>query len=141
MTVAGRGAALIRHRRGTVALEFAIVANVLVLLLTGAIGAGLLWWTANGLQTAAALTARCAALGSCADAQSFAVATAGDWTFAGIITAGDVTAVTGPACNSSGTPQQFVTITIVAPFWAGVPLPAALSNISLSVSSCFPIPS
>lgn len=141
MTVAGRAAALIRHRRGTVALEFAIIANALILLLTGAIGAGLLWWTANGLQTAAALTARCTALGSCASSQSFAVTTAGDWTFPGIITSNDVTSVAGPACNTSGTPQQYVTITITAPFWASVPLPAALSGIRLSVSSCFPISS
>lgn len=141
MTTPGRMATLIRHRRGTVALEFALVANALILLLVGAIGTGLLWWTANGLQTAAAMAARCAALGSCADARSFAVTAAGDWTFAGIITPNDVTSVTGPSCNTSGSPGQFVTITITAPFWASVPLPGPLSNISLSASSCFPAPS
>jgi len=125
--------------RGVAALEFAITASALMLLLLGSIGAGLLWWTENGLQTVATLTARCAGLGSCSDPAAFAIGVAGSWIGASAISAGNVVVTTGSACyGATGGYDKFVKVTISSAMWTAV-LPAPLANITLSASACFPV--
>lgn len=124
-------------QRGVAAIEFALVASTLILLILGSVGVGLLWWTANGLQVAAALTARCAALGSCTDPAAFAVGIAEKWVGAGAISAADVSTTTNSACGGvSG--NLFTKVTISSAMWASGVLPAPLSGITVRVSSCFP---
>jgi|GEM_PF-635398 Flp pilus assembly protein TadG len=72
-------ARLRRRENATAALEFALAAVPLMLLILGIIEAGLLFWSQEALQGVAIDTARCAGLGSCnspSAAQSFAVSEA-----------------------------------------------------------------
>lgn len=55
---------LVRDREGTVALEFALLAPVLIALMLGALGLGVAFWQKNILQAAALESARCIALAS-----------------------------------------------------------------------------
>ena len=133
----GRSRPPLRHdRRGVASIEFAIVGAAFVLLLFGVLSIGLLGWTANGLQTVAALTARCAALGSCPDPAAFAVSEAGVWGLPGVVTTAGVAARTTAACNG-GAGVAFEQVTITSAYWNGLPPPF---NLILSASACFPVP-
>lgn len=125
-----------RRCRGTAALEFAIVCGVFLPLAIGTVEVGLVLWTWNGLQTAAELTARCAAIGSpdCPDPRQFAVNTAESWTVSAISTVQDVVVTTSSGCN--GAPGGFTSVTISSTYWAGLPgfFPAA----SISATACYP---
>ena len=122
-------------RRGAAALEFALVAGIFLPLCLGIIDAGLLFWTKGALQSTAALAARCAALASaiCADTQQFAVTTAGNWIFPGIIGKADVSSAT--VCTSH---VSYVRITITSRFWAHGLLPAPFSNETLTATAYHP---
>ena len=119
------------------ALEFAITAGIFLSLVAGGIDVGLLWWSKNALQVTATMTARCMALGSCADPTSYAVQMMSNWTVSDAITASDVALSTASQCyGSQGTYSQFSMVTITSPFWAGLPPP--LPRITLQVSACYP---
>jgi Flp pilus assembly protein TadG len=131
-------------RRGTTAVEFAIVASALVTLSLGIMEAGLLFWAKATLEATAALTARCGATGftwgtttctTAATTQSYAVSTAGNWIAGSVIDAADVT-VTSAASSCNGVSGTFFIVTISCAFFAG--LPAPLSNYTLSVTACYP---
>jgi Flp pilus assembly protein TadG len=131
----------LRDRRGAAAVEFALLGSALLLLLVGGIEVGLVWWTYNGLQLTASLTARCAAIGSCTDPASFAVSAAGQWTLTGAITPADVTVSTGDSTcfgNSDGY-SAFTKVTIKSELWNQV-LVGPLANIRLQASACYPNP-
>ncbi len=118
-------------------LEFAITAGIFLSLVVGGIDVGLLWWAKNALQVSATMTARCMALGSCADPTSYAVQMVGNWTVSGAITASDVTLSTASQCyGTGGTYTRFAMVTITSPFWAGLPPP--LPHIALQASACYP---
>ena len=125
----------LRCRRGIVSLEFAILASVLIPLTSAIIELGLLLWTQTAMQSVAALTARCAAIGACtSSAASYAVTQASNWTLSGAITTANVTVGTSTTCNSaSGT---FATVTITFPVWSKMVLKPFLPD-SISVSSCY----
>ncbi|HEX5325194.1 MAG TPA: hypothetical protein VFW75_00860 [Acetobacteraceae bacterium] len=91
----------------------------------------------NGLQVAAALTARCAALDSCTDPVAFAVGIAEKWVGAGTISAAYVSTTTDSTCGGNSC-ERFANITISSAMWASGVLPAPLSGITVCVSSCFP---
>jgi Flp pilus assembly protein TadG len=129
---------------GSTAVEFAIIAAVMLPLMLGILDLGLLLWTKNALQSTAALTARCIALGSslcAANPQQFAVNTAVQWIVPGIITTSDVTIVTTAAsCNgAAGSYGPFVTVAIVSSYWATNVLPPPFAATTVQVTSCFPI--
>jgi Flp pilus assembly protein TadG len=107
-----------RHRNGSAAIEFAMVAAVFLPLCLAIIDAGLLMWTQGTLQSTASLTARCAALTSplCTNPQQFAVTTAGNWVFANIITVANVTPIPAVVCIAH---VSFMRVTITCPYWAG----------------------
>jgi Flp pilus assembly protein TadG len=122
-----------------VALEFAMTAGIFLILVMGAIDLGILMWTKNGLQITAAMTARCAALGSCSDPASYATTMANGWVVSGAVTQTYVQYTTSQCYSSLGNYNKFAMVTISSPYWAGLPPP--LSNITLQVSACYPVPS
>ena len=127
-------------RRGATALEFALVAGVFLPLCLAIFDAGLLLWTKGALHSAAALTARCAAITSpdCADAQQYAVTTAGNWIFPGIIAKADVSLAPTIGCLSNA---SFMKVTITCQFWAGALLPPPLNGKTITAVAYFPVAS
>lgn len=128
-------------RTGVAAVEFALVASGFLLLLIGSLQVGLLLWTNNALQVTAALTARCAALGSCSNPASYAVSLAGQWVTAGVVTASDVTVSAASSCQgaSSGY-SNFTMVTVSSEMWSNL-LIEPLSGVRLRASACYPSPS
>jgi Flp pilus assembly protein TadG len=125
-------------------VEFAIIAGVMMPLLFGILDLGLLMWTNNALQSTAALTARCIALGSslcAANPAQYAVNTAALWIVPGIITTGQVTITTAAAScyGAAGSYGPFVTVAIASSYWATNVLPPPFAATTVSVTSCFPI--
>ena len=140
------GVGLRRDRRAAVAVEFALVALALLMLVFATIGLGLVWWTENGLRVTAVLTARHAALpapGSCSDAGSFAVTAAQGWIGAGAISTSNVSCASEPrsATVTTGSYKSFAKVTVTSPLWANTVLPAPFSHLTLSASACYPIQS
>ncbi|HEX4367501.1 MAG TPA: TadE family protein [Rhodopila sp.] len=132
------------ERQGSTAVEFAIIAGVMLPLLFGTVDLGLLMWTHNALQSTAALTARCIAIGSSAcsaNPAQFAVTTAGQWIVPGIINTGQVTINTAAtSCNgAAGSLGPFVTVAIVSSYWASGVLPPPFAATNVHVTACFPI--
>lgn len=130
-------AVLLRERCATTALEFALIAPVLCSLIFGALELGLNLWTKNALQLTAAITARCISLGSCSTPASFAVQTAETWAIPNIITASDVSYTTTGNCN--GGAGTYAQVTINCNYWGAGLLPSPFSNLTLSVSACYPM--
>lgn len=124
-------------RSGAAALEFGLVAGVFLPLCLAILEGGFLLWTQGVLQSTASLTARCAAIASpsCADVQQFAVTTAGNWVFPGIISKADVTPAPAVVCVAHST---FMMVTITCRFWAGSVLPPPLGGKMLSAVAYFP---
>jgi Flp pilus assembly protein TadG len=127
-----------RKRGGATAVEFALVAGVFLPLCMAIFDAGLLLWTKGALQSTAALTARCAAITSplCTTPQQFAVTTAGNWIFPGIITALNVVPTPAVVCIS---PSSFMKVTIVCQYWGGALLPPPLNGLTLTAVAYFPV--
>lgn len=127
----------LHDRRGVAALEFAIVGVAFVMLLLGTIQVGLLWWTKNGLETAAMLTARCAALGSCSDPAAFAKSTASKFTLPNAVSA--VSVATSSHCNAVTGYSHFTTVTLTSTVWADS-LISVLAGSSIQAIACYPSP-
>ncbi|MDE2580280.1 MAG: pilus assembly protein [Rhodospirillales bacterium] len=122
-------------RRGSTALEFALVGGLLVLLLIAPVELGLMIWTGGSLETVAAQTARCAAIGSCSDPAAYAVDLASKWIGAGAIAASDVTVTATTSCdNATGT---FERVTITSSIWQGAFI-TPLSGATQVAAACFP---
>jgi Flp pilus assembly protein TadG len=130
---------LVADRRGATALEFALAGGVTVLLLMGTIELGLLWWDESGLEVAAAATARCTALGSCADPAAFAVSTVSDWTATNLLASDGVEVRSGVPCPSGNGTSTFATATLTSSSSPGGLVPP-FSGMRLSASACFPLP-
>ena len=133
--------ALLRCRRGVTAVEMAMIAPALLTLTFGAIEIGLLVpWVQGGLQSVAATTARCAAIGSsaCSNVQSYAVTQAGTWVMPGVITADNVTA-TSAATSCQGVSGKFYVVTITCPYFATGWLPPPFNDKTVTVSACYPM--
>ena len=122
-------------RRGAAALEFAMVGGLLVLLLLGCVEAGLMMWTGSALQSVAAQTARCTAIGSCANPQQYAVSLAGQWIGSNAITTGDVSVAAGTSCH--GQAGAFAIVTISESIWSGTFIAPIAGGVQ-SVTACFP---
>jgi Flp pilus assembly protein TadG len=130
-----------RDCHGTTAVEFALIAGVLLPMLFGILGLGFLMWTHNALQSTAALTARCVAIGSslCSpNPAQFAVNTAEQWIVPNIITTGQVT-INNAAASCNGAVGSFVTVTITSSYWAADILPQPFAATVLQVSACSPV--
>ena len=132
-----------RCRRAVNMGEFALVAPTLFALSFGTLDLGLLFWTRGGLESVAALTARCGATGytwgttSCTTAdttQTFAVTTANSTVMSGIIASSNVT-VTSAATTCNSVSGKFFVVTISCPYFSSLPPP--FGGYTLSVTACF----
>ena len=129
---------LLRERSGAALLEFAMVAGIFLPLCLAIFDAGLLLWTKGALQSTAALTARCAAIASpdCTDWQQFAVVTAGNWVFPGIIAKLDVAPAPAIVCIASA---SYMKVTITSNFWSGAVLLPPFNGRTLTAVAYFPV--
>jgi len=127
---------LARDRRAATALEFAIIASVMVPLCLAALDGGLLLWTKGALQMAAAATARCVAIGSgsCSNSAQYAATVAGNWSFSGVISAADVATPTMVCAGAT----QLVRITITSTHWAAAMLPVLSGSSTVTATAYFP---
>ena len=133
-------------RRGTTALEFAIIAPVFLALLFAAIEYGRLFWTLQAMQLASDKTARCVASGNsvCSSASTYAINTAAGYGATGLTSAGVTiqnpltTTSAGPSCTpSSGNTAVRVQFsltfaTVVPGLLPGMPT-------TLATVSCYPL--
>lgn len=131
------GARLPKDRRGVVAVEFAIVGPLLMVLLLGIVEISLLGWTQAVLQLTASQTARCVGLGStaCNNPTEFAVNLASSWLYADAVTAADVTLQTDVAC--AGAPGHYARVVITSQFPGAALLPGIFSGGQLSARACY----
>jgi len=129
---------LLRQHGGATAIEFALVAGIFLPLSFAILDAGMLLWTKGALQSVAANTARCAAIAStnCPDVQQFAVTSAGNWVFPGIIAKVDVSPAPAIVCISGA---SFMKVTITSRYWAGAVLPPPLNGVTLTSVAYFPV--
>lgn len=124
-------------RQGVTAVEFAVVAPLLIVLTLGVMEAALLGWTQVVLQLTAAQTARCQALGTsaCSNPVSFAVSTANSWLFPDAITASGVALASSTTCGTA--PGHYSKATITAQFAGMSGLPGILGGGTLSAYACY----
>jgi Flp pilus assembly protein TadG len=129
--------ALLRNRRGASAVEFALIAPVLIAFILLLIEGGRMLWTQQALQEVASATARCMALGveGCetpAAAAQFARARGPERGVS--LAAATVTPLANQTCNGEG---GMTRVAIVLPFRiAGGLLPGGPSE--LDASACYP---
>lgn len=117
-------------RSGTTAVEFALVAPVLILFLFGILKLGLALWYQNALDYSVAEAARCAAnspstCGNSSQITSYAAATSG----AGF--ASSVFAYTAPATGNCG-------YQVTANYPMSLAIPYLNLNVTLTSSACYP---
>jgi Flp pilus assembly protein TadG len=115
--------------RGTTSVEFALSAPLFALMVTGVMGAGLLFWAQTGLQHAVEMAARCASVnkticGQTNDIKNYAVAQT-----AGLNPPSSVFSVSTSACG-----------TLVSATYPLVTVPTlwGVSAFSLTAQSCYP---
>jgi Flp pilus assembly protein TadG len=128
----------VRSRRASAAVEFAIVATVLIPLTFAIIELGLVLWMQTAMQSVASQTARCAAIGSpqCSgNVPAYAVTLANNWTLAGAITQSNVAVSATTTCN--GASATFEKVTISVPIWSTTMLQPFWPD-TITVSSCYP---
>lgn len=124
-------------RRGVVALEFAVLAPLLIVMVLATIEVALLAWTQVALQLTATQTARCLGIGStaCTNAQQYAITTANNWLFTNAVTASGVLVVYNTLC--SGAPGHYTKVTITSQFAGTTPLPGILGGGTLTAQACY----
>jgi Flp pilus assembly protein TadG len=144
-TRSNQGQSLIRTRRATTAVEFAVCALAMVLIVVGFAEFGRLIWTSEVLQEAASQGARCMGLraNSCASAGAYSSANTTAYvvsqaTAGGVVISGATVSLSNAA--SCGGASGFSQVSIKYNFTTVAPgLIAALANgFTLSVSACFP---
>jgi Flp pilus assembly protein TadG len=136
MTMAPRS--LLNDRRGSTALEFAIVGSPFILLLLFIVGGGMLLWAKSAMQIAAAQTARCVAIGSldCTDRTAYATGVLQQWGVANILPSVVVSVQTGQTCSFTAGHYASVTLTAAAgPVGQVIP---GMSNATMTSTACFP---
>ena len=126
-------------RRGTTALEFAIVAPTFMMLMFGGFEYARLLWTKQAMQLAGDLTARCSAIASsaCPTPTTYAATLANNYGAVAVAAANVTYASSSTSCTvPSGNTAVQVTITLnfTSPFSALVP--SLLRK--LVTTSCYP---
>lgn len=124
------------NRRGTMALEYALILPVVLLFILGIVDCGRLLWTYATLYHATEAAARCGAINqvNCATAaqiKNYAVSQAYGLTV-------DVAAftTTTEACGRSVTAQQ--NFVLLIPWFAELFATGGPSSITLRASACYP---
>lgn len=118
------------HTRGTVALEYAIILPVLLLMILGALDAGRVIWLQVTLERAVEAAARCAAIneikcGSAAQIQSYAASQAYGTTIA-------ATAFVAASASCGTSVKGTVPFTFAIPW-------VMRRKITLSATACYPV--
>lgn len=137
---------MILGRRGTTAVEFALVCPALMLLLLGSIEFGRLIWTWQALQLAGNQVARCVAISgtACSTPSTYAINTASSFGAFGLTAAGvtvvnkpptttDATACSPPTGNTAV--QVKLALAFTSP--ASVLIPKLAQT--LTTTSCYPL--
>jgi Flp pilus assembly protein TadG len=115
--------------RGTTSVEFALSAPLFALMVTGVMGAGLLFWAQTGLQHGVEMAARCASVNKtiCSqtnDIQNYAVTQT-----TGLNPPPSVFSVTASACGTLVTASY--PLVTVPTLWG-------VSAFNLTAQSCYP---
>jgi Flp pilus assembly protein TadG len=129
-------------RRGSVAVEFAIVVGILFSVIFAVLQLGLLFWTRSTLQMTASMTARCVAIGTCttSTAKAYAQTLAGTMAAGNILADGTVTVSQASNCYASSTAfTGYTLVKISTPFWSNV-LVGPIPGTTLTVSACYANP-
>jgi Flp pilus assembly protein TadG len=139
-----RRTSLRTDRRGTAAVEFALVASVFIVLVLGELEFGRLIWILQALQVTGQQTARCVAIGSsaCASAASYAVSVASAHGVVGLTNANvQVTSVTGTGHTGCNPPASntMVQVKITLAFSSTVATLFPGLNQNLVSTSCYPL--
>lgn len=126
------------ENQGAMALEFALIASIFLPLCMVVFDAGLLVWTKGAMQTAASLTARCAAISSsdCTNPQSFAKAAVSSWLFPNAVSNIVVSPVPTTVCIDN---VPFMAVTISYSPWQGSMIISPLGISTLTTVGYFPI--
>jgi len=135
-----------RDTRGAAALEFAMTAICLLVLVIGIIESGLMFWSWQALQGAASDAARCAALDSTsckdvattpANTQSYAVTAASARGLSGVAS-GNVTVLTGTSAQSACGATSATVVSVSVSYVYG---PVFLWSLkpSMTAAACFPM--
>jgi Flp pilus assembly protein TadG len=125
---------------GTVAIEFALVAPLFLMLLFGSVEFGRLLWTKQALQEAATAGARCMGIAqsSCASAsqtQTYVQQVARGWGIS--LSTAAITASNTATCG--GSTAAFSQVSIASTFSSAASTLIRLArSISLSASACYP---
>ena len=133
---------MMHGQRGTTAIEFALVALVLMTLTFGGMEYARLFWTWQALQLAGDETARCVGIGSsdCATPSTYAVTAAANYGASGLL-ATDVQVVPATSatpCNQI-TGNSAVSVTLSLPFTSPASTLVPGLNRTLTTTSCYPL--
>ena len=133
---------MMHGQRGTTAIEFALVALVLMTLTFGGMEYARLFWTWQALQLAGDETARCVGIGSsdCATPSTYAVTAAANYGASGLLATNVqvVPATSATPCNQI-TGNSAVSVTLSLPFTSPASTLIPGLNRTLTTTSCYPL--
>jgi Flp pilus assembly protein TadG len=137
--IVARRRCLLCDERGSAVLEFGLLANVLIMMMLGALELAVLLWQLGTLQSVASQTARCIAIGSaaCPNAQTYAVTLANSWLGSSFITAANVSVTTPTTCGKGSATGTFQLVSITPPAWAGQTV-YGLFKQTVTLTACYP---
>jgi Flp pilus assembly protein TadG len=118
-------------RRGTAAVEYAIVLPAFLMFLFGLIDCGRLIWTYATLSRAVEAAARCAVLSCNTDIPTYAAGQA--W---GLGLTSSCCTVTTPACGKQV--SATLTFTFVIPWFYGTSPYGSANSLTVTTSACYP---
>jgi Flp pilus assembly protein TadG len=138
-------AAIVTDKRGASALEFAIVAPILLLLVMGIIEFGRLMWTREALQQSAFSGARCMGVLSANCASAGSVNTAATDSFIQSVGAGWMISIPSSAIALNpntvcGSVAGFSQVTLTYTFSTAVPnlIRVLAPGVTLTAQACYP---
>ncbi len=140
-----------RDTKGAISVEFAITGTLLCMVTFAIIESGFLWWLRSGMQVAAAMTARCGAIGytystsNClktdqSTTKAYAVSIANSFVLPNMVQTTDVTinGTNGLVATCNGQTGNYYSVTITSNAFRFLPPP--LGNLSLTSNACYPLP-
>lgn len=136
----------LRHdRRGSTAVEFAVVSVMMATCFFAIVNGGLFLWAKGTLQSVASQAARCGAIGGSpcsAGVPAYAVSLATSWFSASLIGTSNVTASSGQTkCPPSGSTYitgNFYYVSITSTYMSNLNMPLIFSNYPITAQACYP---
>ena len=126
----------LRDRSGEAAVEFALVALALLVFGFGIVELGRMLWTWQALQSTAADTARCVAIGSslCTNPQNYAISMAAA-RGVGSLTAGEITIAANTTCAGQA---NFAQVSIAHTYKSVLAVFFLTPAAGIKASACYP---